>query len=374
MVGIAITAAETYARYNIPTIPLGRNKRPSVSNFTIAELTVPQSIAWFRKRPKADALGVPDGRLSGITRIDIDEHGEEIEREVIRRAGDTPFKARTASGKLHLLYAYNGERRLTGPDGRSNARPWSGLKVDLCGDGGYSISPPSQCNGGEYRLLGDVTLEHLLENRDRLPVIQGLPDRAYRPIETLPSSLVIPDDVGFQNDAYLCDVDLRQVHEGNRDAVFWRLVAQICQRVYLDGGDKDTAMTEALHRNAEFPAPQSEGWVAAKVNKWWTLTIGGKNQIGVGRRERGWMQSLASDPPMLALICWLKEQNRPNSQGFMVADGLVGLLGGWWSVKKLREYRRLAIEEGWLVMIQKPVKGRAALYRWGPTAIRALFS
>src|SRR5882672_4694599 len=167
MVGIAITAAETYARYNIPTIPLGRNKRPSVSNFTIAELTVPQSIAWFRKRPKADALGVPDGRLSGITRIDIDEHGEEIEREVIRRAGDTPFKARTASGKLHLLYAYNGERRLTGPDGRSNARPWSGLKVDLCGDGGYSISPPSQCNGGEYRLLGDVTLEHLLENRDR---------------------------------------------------------------------------------------------------------------------------------------------------------------------------------------------------------------
>jgi hypothetical protein len=52
------------------------------------------------------------------------------------------------------------------------------------------------------------------------------------------------------------------------------------------------------------------------------------------------MQVLAGDPPLVALLGWLKDENRPNSEGFMVADGLVGLLGGWWSERKLREYRR----------------------------------
>jgi len=169
MAGIARAAAETYARFDIPSIPLGRNKKPSIGDFKVAELSVQQSMAWFRQRPNADALGVPDGRLSGIVRLDIDEHGEQVERAVIDRAGDTPFKARTASGKLHLLYRYNSERRLTGKPGTANARPWSDIKVDLCGGGGYSISPPSQCGGGEYRFLDDVNLEQLLENRERLP-------------------------------------------------------------------------------------------------------------------------------------------------------------------------------------------------------------
>ena len=193
--GIAFAAAETYARFDIPSIPLGRNKKPSVGNFKVAELTVPRSMSWFQRRPNADALGVPDGRLSGIVRIDIDEHGDHIERTVIQRAGDTPAKARTASGKLHLLYRYNGERRLTGSPGHADARPWSDIKVDLCGGGGYSVSPPSQCAGGEYKFLGDITLEQLLANRAGLPIIQNLPDRAYK-TEGVSEPLVLPDDIG----------------------------------------------------------------------------------------------------------------------------------------------------------------------------------
>ena len=369
MAGIARAAAETYARFDIPSIPLGRNKKPSIGDFKVAELSVQQSMAWFRQRPNADALGVPDGRLSGIVRLDIDEHGEQVERAVIDRAGDTPFKARTASGKLHLLYRYNSERRLTGKPGTANARPWSDIKVDLCGGGGYSISPPSQCGGGEYRFLDDVNLEQLLENRERLPTIQGLPERAYR-IEQ-PAPVVLPDDIEVSTPPKA--VDLREIHDGSRDAAFWPEIARLCKRIYLDGSDKDLAMAEALCLNAQFPEPQPESWVAAKVNNWWDVTLKGKNEFGSGRRARAWMQSMASDPPMLALLCWLKEQNRPHSKGFMIADGLVGLLGGWWSLPKLREYRRRLREERWVVQIQKPVKGRSALYKWGPTAFRELF-
>jgi hypothetical protein len=78
MAGIARAAAETYARFDIPSIPLGRNKKPSIGDFKVAELSVQQSMAWFRQRPNADALGVPDGRLSGIVRLDIDEHANTL--------------------------------------------------------------------------------------------------------------------------------------------------------------------------------------------------------------------------------------------------------------------------------------------------------
>jgi hypothetical protein len=145
-------------------------------------------MAWLRQSPKANALGVPDGPPSGIARLDVDQRGDDLERAVIQRAGDTPFKVRTASEKMHLLYRYVGERRLTarrrpGRKDPSNLQPWDDLCVDLCGTGGYSVSPPGQCAGGEYRFLGDVTLEQLLERRHELPIIQGLPDRACKPIE-----------------------------------------------------------------------------------------------------------------------------------------------------------------------------------------------
>ncbi|WP_028163355.1 bifunctional DNA primase/polymerase [Bradyrhizobium elkanii] len=370
MAGIARAAAETYARFNIPSIPLGRNKKPSVGGFKVADLTVPRSMAWFHNRPNADALGVPDGRLSGIVRIDVDEHGEQVERAVIQRAGDTPAKARTASGKLHLLYRYNGERRLTGDAGHVDARPWPDFKVDLCGGGGYSVSPPSLCAGGEYKFIGDITLDQLLANRGQLPIIQNLPGRAYK-AEGISEPLVLPDDIGGQPDEV---VDFTKVQDGSRDASIWRAIARACKRVFLEGGAKDDVMAEAVHINAQFPEPQLESWVRAKVEHWWRLTLEDKNEFGAGYQRRDWMQTFVGDPPMLALLCWLKEQNRPHSTGFMVADGLVGThLTDWWSVLKLRHYRRRLLEEGWIVMIRRPTKGVAGLYRWGPTAFRELF-
>jgi hypothetical protein len=45
MTGLALAAAELYARHNIPTIPIGANKRPAVRGFKIASLTVDKSRA-----------------------------------------------------------------------------------------------------------------------------------------------------------------------------------------------------------------------------------------------------------------------------------------------------------------------------------------
>ena len=364
MAGIATATAEIYARHNIPAIPLGADKRPLVGRFKIATLSMAQSRAFMRRRPEATALGIPDGRLSGIVRIDIDEHGEHIERAVLERAGDTPAKVRTASGKRHLIYAYNGERRLTGPNGRSNARPWSDIKADLCGDGGFSVSPPSLCNGGTYELLDNVPLDELLANRRQLPTIKGLDPRAYAPASA-------PRDNRSE--------DLRQISPGNRDAVFFREVARICQRVFQAGGGKEAAYAEALARHAEFPIPHehAEQWVSGKVDHWWRKTINRENRFGTGHRPRvrGWRQELAgSDLALYALLSWLEEENGPDSE-FWISNGLVGThLTGDWSADRLRDARQRAIKAGWIEMIVRPAPGRHALYVWGPTAFTTLFA
>jgi hypothetical protein len=368
MAGIAASTAEIYARYNIPSIPLDEDKRPLVGRFKIATLSMAQSRAFIRRRPEATALGIPDGRLSGIVRLDIDELGEDVKRAVIDRAGDTPAKVRTASGKYHLIYGYNGERRLTGTAGRANARPWPDMKVDLCGDGGFSVSPPSLCKGSTYELLGELTLEELLAKRHLLPTIKGLDARAFA-LESTP-------DI----DRREYHQDLRQVGPGNRDAVFYREVARICQRTYRDGGSMDDVLVEAMERHAEFPIPHkdAEKWVRDKVKYWWGKTIAGENKFGIGARRpcvRDWKQELAgTDPALYALLAWLKEENGPESE-FQIANGMIGAhLNGWWSIDRLRNARQRAIQGGWIKQTVTAAQGRHALYRWGPTAFATIFA
>jgi hypothetical protein len=236
----------------------------------------------------------------------------------------------------------------------------------LCGDGGFSVSPPSQCNGGEYELLGDLTLEQLLGKRHLLPTIRGLDARAYLP--TARPSLT--DQV--RN-------DLRMVGPGDRDAMMYPEVARICQRVHQAGGTKEDAFAMAMARHAEFPVPheEAEGWMQDKVAYWWGKTLAGENRFGTGQRSHavGWEERLAGDdPPLHALVTFLRKRNGTDAE-FWIANGLVGThLTGWWSIDRLRDTRQRAIESKWIERIVDAAQGRHALYRWGPTAMATIFA
>jgi hypothetical protein len=370
---VALTAAETYIRFGIPIIPLGQNKNPLIGGFKVNQLSVRHSRAYLTRFPDAVAFGVPDGPLSGLVRLDIDVPGDDTVAKVIRRAGDTPFKVRTASGKHHLVFRFNGERRLTarpiaGKKTPSNAQPWDDLCVDLCGQGGYSISPPSHCNGGVYQLLGDLSLETLLTKRQLLPTIRGLDARAYLPA----AQRGLPEIGSGQNGQ-----DLRQVRPGNRDSVICPKIARICQHVHRAGGTKDNALNKAKALNAEFRVPLGEFEIEAKVNHWWQRTVDGQNLFGNGHRQpnRDWAQDLAgSDPALFALLMWLKKMNGAESE-FWIANGMVGdYLTGWWSTDRLRDTRQRAIDAKWIERIVDAAQGRRALYRWGPTAMATIFA
>jgi len=114
--------------------------------------------AWFGGAPMN--LAIVTGAVSGIVVVDAD--APEAVRWATRRLTYTPWQVRTSRG-YHLYYRTPEARvpnraRIDAGDGR--------LALDLRGDGGYVIAPPSvHRSGAVYRLAGDWTAP-----RSRVPV------------------------------------------------------------------------------------------------------------------------------------------------------------------------------------------------------------
>ena len=65
--------------------------------------------------------------------------------DAITRHGEPLIITRTASGKHHLFYRYNGEGR--------RIRPWVGLEIDVLGDNGFAVAAPSKLIKGAYEIV-----------------------------------------------------------------------------------------------------------------------------------------------------------------------------------------------------------------------------
>lgn len=78
-------------------------------------------------------IGILTGKLSGVFVVDIDDAA--LLEKMLERYGDTPLITTTPRGGFHSWYRHNGERcgTLRGDD----------LDVDLKGDGGFIVVPPS---------------------------------------------------------------------------------------------------------------------------------------------------------------------------------------------------------------------------------------
>src|SRR5690242_17237196 len=137
-----VQAAHEYARAGIATIPLN-GKRPMVKN--PGRFGVQASLQIARKFPSAN-VGFWCGRRNNLTVVDIDSPEESELRWAVDTFGRSPIIVRTGSGKHHVWYRHSGERR--------RIRPIVGHPVDLLGEGGYSVAPPSvRPEGGKYEFL-----------------------------------------------------------------------------------------------------------------------------------------------------------------------------------------------------------------------------
>lgn len=142
-------AALQYARKGIPVFPCTHSKQPMVARgFHAATTEEDQIAAWFDIEPPP-FIGVPTGERSGLWVLDIDRKGEVDGGEALDRIesehGRLPdtVVALTPSGGEHRVFLWR--QRVKCSSGAL------GPGLDVRGDGGYVIVPPSgDGNGRAY--------------------------------------------------------------------------------------------------------------------------------------------------------------------------------------------------------------------------------
>lgn len=164
--GPPVTHALTYAHRGWPVLPLHRptpcgcscncadcaspGKHPRTRHGLADATTDPRRVAgWWRRWPDAN-IGVATGGDAGIVVIDVDP--PDGEPSLARLAADRPLPdtltARTGSGGRHLVFAY--------PQAGESVRNRAGMRpgLDVRGDGGYVVVPPSaHASGRAYAWL-----------------------------------------------------------------------------------------------------------------------------------------------------------------------------------------------------------------------------
>jgi hypothetical protein len=211
-----------YAAHGIATFPVvfvprpdGRlDKKPMVSRYNRIGRRASSAIA--RRYPDARGIGFMAGRRSGVTIGDVDEVGEKPLQRFLDRHGSSPVIARTASGKHHVWYRHNNERRVI--------RPERGINVDVLG-GGFVVAPPSHIEGSSYQFIAGR-----LDDLDKLPVMQNVPPCA--------SGVSAQPPAG-------------DVKEGERNSTLFRIVGRGAHQV----DDFDQLLDYARTRNSDFAQP-----------------------------------------------------------------------------------------------------------------------
>lgn len=142
-------AATGYAARGWSVIPVQhRGKRPLAAWLEFQErLAEPGEIdAWYRRWPDAN-VGIVTGRVSGLVVVDVDVHhgGAESLGRLETDLGSLPrtVEALTGGGGRHFYFAH--------PGGVVPNRVGLALGIDVRGDGGCVVAPPSvHASGRRY--------------------------------------------------------------------------------------------------------------------------------------------------------------------------------------------------------------------------------
>ncbi len=137
-----------YAEYGLRVVPTGteNGKKPLIRSWQ--RIGKPAMTRLAKQYPDAN-LGIIDGDRDGVVVIDVDDPA--LLEHAIEQFGNTPLWSKTPSGGFHLWYRSSGEERKIKMEGKA---------IDLCGEGGFHLAPPSiRPDGKEYKFIkGDLHL------------------------------------------------------------------------------------------------------------------------------------------------------------------------------------------------------------------------
>jgi hypothetical protein len=127
-------------------------KRPLVRGWPDLATTDEATIhKWWTHRPDAN-IGIATGAKSGVFVLDVDpkNNGLEALDRFVEEVG-SPFKtlkARTGSGGFHFYFRYDPARPV------ANSASQLGPGLDIRGEGGYVVAPPSlHVSGNRYKWM-----------------------------------------------------------------------------------------------------------------------------------------------------------------------------------------------------------------------------
>lgn len=146
-----VEAAQWYATNNFPIFPLKpRGKEPLTKNGFKDATTDKACISrWWEEWPEAN-IGLPTGTKTRLLVVDCDpRNGGPADRaELIEQCGPIPATAEvlTGGGGRHIYFRYDG-----GPIPKTLAKG-----IDLKGDGGYVVAPPSLHASGTRYEVDDI--------------------------------------------------------------------------------------------------------------------------------------------------------------------------------------------------------------------------
>lgn len=195
---------------------------------------------WWARWPRAN-VAVRTGAASGLVVVDIDPaHGGEDTIASLEGAyGPLPAarSVRTGSGGRHLYF------RHPGGTVRNDAGRVLGRGVDLRGDGGYVIAPPSRVACGAYALLANGgTIPELPEW-----VLERLAERE-RPRTAVRQDVRVPS--AWARAAFDGEIGrVRTAPEGTRNDTLNRVAYKLGQIIGA-GGLAETEVESALVNEA----------------------------------------------------------------------------------------------------------------------------
>lgn len=138
--------------YNV--LPVGQDKRPAIKQWKqwqTEQQTDEQVMEWFNEHTKYN-VGIITGKISGLTVIDIDAKEDQANADRMLALFPETYTVQTPSGGYHLYYQY-----AEGFTVSANAYPQY-PNVDIRGEAGYVVAPPSTTDKGEYKIIKDIPI------------------------------------------------------------------------------------------------------------------------------------------------------------------------------------------------------------------------
>lgn len=151
-----VAAALAYAGAGWPVLPVAVHGKHPLARHGVHDASVDgtQIRRWWRRWPDA-GVGIATGARSGLAIVDVDvKAGGRASLVGLRAGRPLPFtlQAYTGGGGVHLYYCQPAGLRVPNTVGRLPNIDGPLPGIDLRGDGGYVVAPPSvHASGRRYR-------------------------------------------------------------------------------------------------------------------------------------------------------------------------------------------------------------------------------